>query len=241
LVTAGVYLFYRFRPLGSVVFLYIGIFTTLLAGIAATIECDIKKIIAYSTLSQLGLMVSALGLGESALCFAHLNTHAAFKALLFLAAGTVFHITFGSQEGRCVASLFSSSPLLMLVITVSMASICGFIFLSGWVTKDAILVRIYNSHTGLVVLLLFYLGIRLTLVYSLRLFWLVSGTTSSSAVIGLSCPMPPILFLPLLGLLVLSIVYGSVFTPISRLHVVTLDVGAMITIWGVVVLRLVYS
>merc|ERR1719431_2250415 len=64
----------------------VGIFTTLIAGLAATLECDTKKIIALSTLRQLGLIVTSLGLGARSLCFAHLNTHAAFKALLFLAA-----------------------------------------------------------------------------------------------------------------------------------------------------------
>jgi len=226
---------------GSAVILYIGIFTSLLAGLAAFLECDLKKIIAYSTLSHLGIIVSALGLGESALCFAHLNTHAAFKALLFLAVGTVIHSTFGSQEARCLTSLLSTSPLLFSVITVTTASICGFIFLSGWVTKDAILVRLYNRHTGIFVLLSFYLRISLTLLYSLRLLMTVSGPGVSSVPLGSALSMPSILVFPCLVLLVHSIVSGVVLTPLSRLHRVHLDVFSLLTVWGVVCLRLVHS
>jgi len=105
LVTAGVYLLYRYSPVPSNLLIYVGLFTTMIAGLAAITECDTKKIIALSTLSQLGLIVTSLGLGERSLCFAHLNTHAAFKALLFLAVGTAIHSHFGSQEVRSTVTL----------------------------------------------------------------------------------------------------------------------------------------
>merc|ERR1719290_882011 len=96
LVTAGVYLLLRFFPSSSTLLIHVGIFTTLIAGLAAALECDTKKIVALSTLSQLGLIITSLGLGARSLCFAHLNTHASFKALLFLAIGTYIHSIYGS-------------------------------------------------------------------------------------------------------------------------------------------------
>jgi len=131
LVTAGVYLLYRYSPSGSRFILIVGIFTTLMAGIAAFLESDVKKIVAYSTMSQLGLMLSSLGLGERSACFAHLNTHASFKALTFLVVGTVFHTAYGSQESRAASLIHSVSPLLLVVLAGAIASMCGLVFLSG--------------------------------------------------------------------------------------------------------------
>jgi len=124
---------------------HVGIFTTLVAGLAAALECDIKKIIALSTLRQLGLIVTSLGLGARVLCFAHLNTHAAFKALLFLAIGSYIHRMYGSQEARSVVALPYSSPLTLVVLVTASSSMCGLVFLSGWVTKEAILESRFNN------------------------------------------------------------------------------------------------
>jgi len=139
LVTAGVYLLYRYLATPSTLLVAVGLFTTLVAGLAASCECDVKKIIALSTLSQLGLIVTSLGLGERSLCFAHLNTHAAFKALLFLAVGTSIHMQYGSQELRSAVPLSIISPFLIIILVTARASMCGFVFLSGWVSKEAIL------------------------------------------------------------------------------------------------------
>jgi len=131
LVTSGVYLLYRFYPSGSGSLLIVGVFTTLVAGSAALLEVDVKKIVAYSTISQLGVMLRSLGLGERAACFAHLNTHASFKALIFLVVGTLFHSVYGSQESRATGLLHSVSPFLLLVLAGALASMCGLVFLSG--------------------------------------------------------------------------------------------------------------
>jgi len=131
LVTAGVYLLYRYSPSGFGSLLIVGVFTTLVAGRAAFFEVDVKKIVAYSTISQLGVMLSSLGLGERAACFAHLNVHASFKALIFLVVGTLFHSLYGSQEARASGPLHSVSPFLLLVLAGALASMCGLVFLSG--------------------------------------------------------------------------------------------------------------
>jgi len=131
LVTAGVYLLYRYSPSGFGSLLIVGVFTTLVAGTAALVEVDIKKIVAYSTIRQMGVMFCSLGLGERAACFAHLNTHASFKALTFLVVGTLFHSAYGSQESRAFGLLQSVSPFLFIVLAGALASMCGLVFLSG--------------------------------------------------------------------------------------------------------------
>lgn len=125
------YLLYRYSPAPSFLLILVGLFTTLLAGLSAICECDTKKIIALSTLRQLGLIVTSLGLGERSLCFAHLNTHAAFKALLFLAVGTAIHTLYGSQEVRSTVPLTGSSPYILIILVVASTSMCGLVFLSG--------------------------------------------------------------------------------------------------------------
>lgn len=169
LVTAGVFLLYRFAPLPSHFVLFVGLLTTLVAGIAAFFERDIKKIIALSTLSQLGIMVSSAGCGERSFCFFHLNTHAAFKALLFLAVGSIIHTRYGSQEVRATLVLPCCSPYLLVVLVLSSSSLCGLAFMSGWCTKEAILEAFFSEGGRFASLFIFYLGIALTVIYSFRI------------------------------------------------------------------------
>jgi len=131
LVTAGVYLLYRFSHGCSSFLVLRGIVTLLFAGFSASLESDLKKIVALSTLSHLGLIVFRLGLGFRRLAFLHLNIHASFKALLFMCAGSVIHSSFGSQEARICSFLVSSSPLIFCTFMVSVCSLCGVFFLSG--------------------------------------------------------------------------------------------------------------
>jgi len=211
LVTAGVYLLFRFCPLSSTLLLNIGIFTTLMAGLAAALECDTKKIIALSTLRQLGLMISSLGLGARALCFAHLNTHAAFKALLFLAIGSYIHSLYGSQESRSVVTLSSNSPFIVVVLVSASLSMCGLVFLSGWVSKEAILESRFNNAVNLCSLLFFYLGIGLTLVYSFRLSYSLFVFSSHTTILTPSFSCSLLLKAPMFWLLRLSVFQGYVF------------------------------
>ena len=188
-----------------------GIFTTLVAGLAAALECDSKKIIALSTLRQLGLIVTSLGLGARVLCFAHLNTHAAFKALLFLAIGSYIHRMYGSQEARSVVTLHSSSPLTLVMLVTARRSLCGLVFLSGWVTKEAILESRFNNVVCLCSLLFFYLGIGLTLVYSLRLVYSLFFITRSTSGLTPTFSCSLLTRFPMYWLLSLSVFQGSVF------------------------------
>ena len=182
-----------------------------MAGLSAISECDTKKIIALSTLSQLGLIVTSLGLGERSLCFAHLNTHAAFKALLFLGVGTAIHSFYGSQEVRSHSYLTGSSPYLLVILVSACTSMCGLVFLSGSVTKEAILESRLNKMVRLFSLILFYLGIGLTVIYSLRLIKLIFLPTVHKASLSSSFSCSLTVKAPMLWLFRLSIFQGRVF------------------------------
>lgn len=241
LVTAGVYLLFRFCPLNSTLLLNVGIFTTLIAGLAAALECDTKKIIALSTLRQLGLIVTSLGLGARSLCFAHLNTHAAFKALLFLAIGSYIHSVYGSQEARYAVLLHSNSPLTVVVLISASLSMCGLVFLSGWVTKEAILESRINNVVSTCSVLFFYLGIGLTLVYSLRmavtLLEASRHTTPMSPTLSVSLSAKA----PMYWLLSLSVIQGYIFNLNCFPCPSFLSFEDKLVVWGVLTASIVLS
>jgi len=208
LVTAGVYLLYRFVSFPRRFLLGIGSFTIVVSGISACLSTDLKKIIALSTLSQLGIMVVSLGLGAKSLCFGHLITHAYFKALLFMVVGTVIHACYAGQEWRCSGFIFCGSPLLIICATTSVLSMVGLVFLSGSVSKEAILVTFYNGLFQLFYLCMFYLGIFLTGVYSFRLLKSLVGSDLFLVSPGLFAPCGILVSLPILILLFFAIRQG---------------------------------
>jgi len=183
LVTAGIYLLFRFLPLALFPLFAIGLLTSLRAGLAAVLESDIKKIIALSTLSQLGMIISSLGLGLRNTTFSHLIIHALFKSLLFLAVGVALHSLYSSQDSRRAANFVTICPLVLSCLSISILSMCGIFFLRGWVTKDAILESCLCSSTSTLGLVLFYLTIGLTVSYSLRLVNCLFSSTSHFAVL----------------------------------------------------------
>lgn len=174
LVTAGVFLLIRFYPFlsSSLLFkpflLLIATLTMTIAGIAATIETDLKKIIALSTLSQLGVIIAALGLGLPTLAFFHLITHALFKALLFVCAGSVIHYHDHDQDLRATGNLAYSNPILTSSISIANLALCGAPFLAGFYSKDLILEISSFSPTNLLILFMFFVATGLTAGYSVR-------------------------------------------------------------------------
>jgi len=141
LVTAGVYLLIRFHELvgirGSL--LIISILTLLISGVGASFSIDLKKIIALSTLSQLGVMMITISLGLVELSYFHLIRHALFKSLLFLCAGVYIHSYGDVQDIRDIAGVGTIKPLTSLFFIGCSLSLCGFPFLSGFYSKDLIL------------------------------------------------------------------------------------------------------
>nr|YP_010491922.1 NADH dehydrogenase subunit 5 [Westermannia superba]UWM92708.1 NADH dehydrogenase subunit 5 [Westermannia superba] len=174
LVTAGVYLLIRFNDLLLNTFflkilLLLSGLTMFMAGIAANYEFDLKKIIALSTLSQLGLMMSILSMGLPKLAFFHLLTHAMFKALLFMCAGVIIHMMNDMQDIRFMGGISLYIPLTSLCMNISNMALCGIPFLAGFYSKDLILEMVSYSNLNLMVFLLYYLSTGLTMFYSFRL------------------------------------------------------------------------
>nr|YP_009093773.1 NADH dehydrogenase subunit 5 [Ulomoides dermestoides]AIS67605.1 NADH dehydrogenase subunit 5 [Ulomoides dermestoides] len=175
LVTAGVYLLIRFNfafsSTLSYFLLFIGTMTMFMSGLGASFEFDLKKIIALSTLSQLGLMMSILALGSYKLAFFHLLTHALFKALLFMCAGNVIHNLLNCQDIRFMGGLVNFMPLTCVYFNISSLSLCGLPFLSGFYSKDLILEVMSMGYLNFYIYLIFYISIGLTVCYSIRLVY----------------------------------------------------------------------
>lgn len=174
LVTAGVYLLIRFNFLlirfeYSKFLLLIGGLTIFIAGLSANYEFDLKKIIALSTLSQLGLIIRILAIGFPKLAFFHLLTHALFKALLFICAGGIIHNIKNSQDIRDMGLLIYFIPLRVACLNVANFALCGLPFLAGFYSKDLILEMVILSEINLFSFFLFFFSTGLTVCYSFRL------------------------------------------------------------------------
>nr|QXT45845.1 NADH dehydrogenase subunit 5 [Cinygmina sp. 07BF85] len=217
LVTAGVYLLIRFNPLisgtgvSSFLLLVSGL-TMFMAGLGANFEFDLKKIIALSTLSQLGLMMSILAMGFPKLAYFHLLTHALFKALLFMCAGAVIHNMKDSQDIRNMGSLVSQMPYTSACLNVANLALCGMPFLAGFYSKDLILEVASLSLVNMVSFFLFFFSTGLTMCYSLRLvYYGITGDFNPSV-----ChPMNDeghIMLRGMSGLLLMSVVGGSMLS-----------------------------
>nr|ANH79473.1 NADH dehydrogenase subunit 5 [Eurytoma sp. TJS-2016] len=175
LVTAGVYLLIRFHYLifkyESLMFYIIisGVITMVFAGMSANFEFDFKKIIAYSTLSQLGLMMMIIGFKNFELSYFHLIIHAMFKSLMFMCSGMVIHSMANYQDIRFMGLLMNYLPLTMMIFLISNLSLCGMPFFSGFYSKDQILEFMLMNNSSLLIYFLMILGTGLTVSYSFRL------------------------------------------------------------------------
>nr|WHU29552.1 NADH dehydrogenase subunit 5 [Sephisa chandra] len=174
LVTAGIYLLIRFNMLLVDLFFFklllvLSGLTMFMAGICANYEYDLKKIIALSTLSQLGLMMSILSMGYGDLAFFHLLTHAMFKALLFMCAGVIIHMMNDNQDIRIMGGISFYIPLTSLCMNFSNLALCGIPFLAGFYSKDMILEMVSMSNLNLLIFYLYYVSTGLTVFYTIRL------------------------------------------------------------------------
>jgi len=176
LVTAGVYLLIRFYSVFSDSLfalrglLFLGGLTMLLAGLGACNEFDLKKVVAYSTLSQLGVMFVALGLGAPILAFFHLLTHAMFKAVLFLCVGICIHHHDHMQDIRFMGNLVRRLPVTQTVMLVANLALCGMPFLAGFYSKEPVLELTLTRGVGWVAMFFVMGATTLTTTYSVRSF-----------------------------------------------------------------------
>nr|YP_010954817.1 NADH dehydrogenase subunit 5 [Hemisodorcus macleayii]WMW30202.1 NADH dehydrogenase subunit 5 [Hemisodorcus macleayii] len=180
LVTAGVYLLIRFNfCMGEsvkTILLFVASLTMFMAGLGASYEFDLKKIIALSTLSQLGLMMSILAMGGYVLAFYHLLTHALFKALLFMCAGAMIHGLGNCQDIRFMGGMINQMPLTCSFFTICNMSLCGLPFLSGFYSKDLILEFVSMGNLGVYIYLIYFVSTGLTVAYTFRLiYYVLSG------------------------------------------------------------------
>nr|YP_010586648.1 NADH dehydrogenase subunit 5 [Wormaldia unispina]UZZ44462.1 NADH dehydrogenase subunit 5 [Wormaldia unispina] len=176
LVTAGVYLLIRFSELInssflSEVLLMVACLTMFMSGVAANFEFDLKKIIALSTLSQLGLMMSILGLGMKNLTFFHLLSHALFKSMLFMCAGLVIHNMKNIQDIRFMGNMIKFMPLVCINLNIGNLALCGFPFLAGFYSKDLILEKCLMVNLNWLIFFFFFFSTGLTVSYSVRLMY----------------------------------------------------------------------
>jgi NADH-ubiquinone oxidoreductase chain 5 len=177
LVTAGVFLLIRFYPMLCIMpyikefLFFVGRITILVAGVRAIFEYDIKKIIALSTLRQLGVIILSLGVGVMELAFFHLLTHALFKALFFVCAGRLIHCYKGNQDVRLIGSLFLRTPVTAICVSCAIMALCGAPFLAGFYSKDLIIEIILVSNFSLISLVILIVGTIFTVFYSVKFFY----------------------------------------------------------------------
>ena len=232
MVTAGIFMVSRMSPLFELsdialtFVLVIGAITALFMGFLGIIQNDIKRVVAYSTLSQLGYMTVALGASAYSVAFFHLMTHAFFKALLFLAAGSVIIGMHHEQDIRHMGGLWKKMPITWAVSLLGSLALIGAPLFSGFYSKDMIIeaVRASNLVAAPVVYLMLLLGVFVTAFYSFRMFFLVfHGTPRWSAHGsrhghghddghhgGEPHESPWVVTLPLIALAVPSVVLGAI-------------------------------
>nr|YP_010031103.1 NADH dehydrogenase subunit 5 [Ceratitis quilicii]QOV01998.1 NADH dehydrogenase subunit 5 [Ceratitis quilicii]QVL29389.1 NADH dehydrogenase subunit 5 [Ceratitis rosa] len=217
LVTAGVYLLIRFNILLSESFmgqflLLISGLTMFMAGLGANFEFDLKKIIALSTLSQLGLMMSILSMGFYKLAFFHLLTHALFKALLFMCAGAIIHNMNNSQDIRLMGGLGVYMPLTSGCFNVANLALCGMPFLAGFYSKDLILEVVSLSYVNMFSFFLYFFSTGLTVCYSFRLIYYSMTGELNCGSLNMLSDEGWVMLRGMSGLLFMSIIGGSMLS-----------------------------
>jgi len=215
MVAAGIYLLLRidfmFTSEVLTVLALLGATMGLYAGFCALVQRDIKKILAYSTLSQLGYMTAAFGLGMPGIALFHLMTHAFFKALMFLGSGSVIHACHHEQDIFNYGGLRKKMPITACTFLIGVLAISGVNFLSGYFSKDAILLGAYNIN--LPVFIILYAGAVLTAFYMFRLYFITFEGDPRSDNSSNAIESGPLMTGPLILLSILSIVggYHSIF------------------------------
>lgn len=256
MVNAGVYLLARFSPIlaevpgWTLAVILIGLITAVIGGLMALATHDLKRTLAYSTISQLGYMVVAVGVGGFFASQFHLFSHALFKALLFLGAGAVIH-TVGTRDMRRMGGLWRKMPLVANTFVIGAAALAGVPLLNGFWSKELILeTALHNGYGWVYAILVLVAG--LTAAYTVRMVWFVFLSSQQSAVssqqspvsspsVSQSHPVPTAMQVPLvilaLGTLLSWLLAGEMghwlaeSLPFHEFHVLpTLDLVAEITL-----------
>jgi NADH-quinone oxidoreductase subunit L len=234
MVAAGVYLLARvfniFTPDALLLIAIVGIVTALMASLSALVQNDIKKILAYSTISQLGLMITAVGAGSWEAAMLHLFTHAFFKACLFLCAGSVIHVLhhaqlqshlhFDVQDVRNLGGLRKKLPFTFFAVLVSGSSLAGIPFFSGFISKEAILTTLYSwkgdaFNVRWIIFLLAFAVSFLTVLYIVRFAYRIfMGPETATKPLSFS-EAPKIMRAPIALLAVCSLWFIISYNPLD--------------------------
>ena len=220
MVTAGVYLLMRvsplieFSPMVLILCLWIGAITTVFSSLIGLFQQDIKKVIAYSTMSQLGMMVIAIGLSSYNIALFHLVNHAFYKGLLFLGAGAVIHAVSDNQDFRKYGGLRAFLPLTYSVMLIASLSLVAFPFMTGFYSKDFILESAYGQFyfSSIVVYFIASIGAMFTTLYSIKVLYLTFLTNPNGPFINYKQAHEGDIFmsLPLIILAIFSIFFGYI-------------------------------
>ncbi len=220
MVTAGVYLLIRSSPLIEysstllLLCLWLGAITTVFSSLIGLFQQDIKKVIAYSTMSQLGMMVIAIGLSSYNIALFHLINHAFYKGLLFLGAGAVIHAVADNQDFRKYGGLISFLPLSYSVMLIASLSLVAFPFMTGYFSKDLILESVYGQYhfSSISVYYIAVIGAIFTTLYSVKVLYLTFIGNPNGSIFSYKSAHESDIFisLPLIILAIFSIFFGFI-------------------------------